>query len=48
MHIFPNLVTYKSKLEIEKVQQQAARFVCNNYDPMYSVAHYYDRPTELT
>ena len=28
---------YKDKLELEKVQQQTARFVCNNYDPMYSV-----------
>ena len=27
----------KDKLELEKVQQRAARFVCNNYDPMYSV-----------
>ena len=25
---------YKDKLELEKVQQQAARFVCNNYDPI--------------
>ena len=35
---------YKDKLELEKVQQWAARFVCNNYDPMYNC---YDRPTEL-
>ena len=27
----------KDKLELEKVQRRAARFVCNNYDPMYSV-----------
>ena len=27
----------KDKLELEKVQQRAARFVCNNNDPMYSV-----------
>ena len=25
------------KLELEKVQQRAARFVCNNYDPMSNV-----------
>ena len=27
----------KDKLELEKVQRRAARFVCNNYDPMSSV-----------
>ena len=27
----------KDKLELEKVQRLAARFVCNNYDPMYCV-----------
>ena len=27
----------KDKLELEKVQRRAARFVCNNYDPMHSV-----------
>ena len=38
---------YKDKLELEKVQQQAARFVCNNYDPTYSVTAIANRPTEL-
>ena len=34
---------YKDKLELEKVQQQATRFVCINYDPMYSVTAMIDQ-----
>ena len=34
---------YKDKLELEKVQWQAARFVRNNYDPMYSVTAMIDQ-----
>ena len=33
----------KDKLELEKVQRRAARFVCNNYDPMYSVTAMIDQ-----
>ena len=33
----------KDKLELEKVQRRAARFVCNNYDPMSSVTTMLDQ-----
>ena len=33
----------KDKLELEKVQRRAARFVCNNYDPMHSVTAMLDQ-----
>ena len=33
----------KDKLELERVQRRAARFVCNNYDPMYSVTAMIDQ-----
>ena len=34
---------YKDKAELEKVQRRAARFVCNNYDPVYSVTAMIDQ-----
>ena len=37
----------KDKLELEKVQRQAARFVCNSYDPMQLQCNCYDRSTQL-
>ena len=33
----------KHKLELEKVQRRAARFVCNNYDPISSVTTMLDQ-----
>ena len=33
----------KDKLEIEKVQQQATRFICNNYYPMYNITAMIDQ-----
>ena len=38
---------YKDKVDLEKIQWRAARFVCNNYDLTYVQCNCYDRPTEL-